>query len=98
MKPILQRKIEQILSTIETLRDVLEDNRTELREQHAQKEAMLEERWRQRKEVTTLQRIARDYDELETENATLQRERQELRDHLSNIVKCTKALQEVHRP
>ena len=92
MNPILQKQFETLERQVQQLRDVLEKNAEELQKQHGEKEDLLQEKWRQRKELTTLNRIATDYDDVEGENEQYREERKEIREDLSKIMHLTKAL------
>ena len=92
MNPLFQKKLEQIRGDLGTLREVLEDNRADVVLQHTEKEDMLQDQWRQRKRVTTLNRIAEDYDRLDEQNQAYTRERKALRERLRQVLKLTKAL------
>jgi len=92
MNPLLASKYVQLQEQIAELRAILEANREDVRQQHAEKEELLQEQWRQRKRLTTLNRIAEDYDTVEAENNRYRDERLELRASLKTIISSTKAL------
>lgn len=92
MNPILEAQIKTLSEQLDALHSVLETNREEVKKQHAEKEALLQEKWEQRKEVTTLNRIADDFDAVDEENEKYRQERGEMRQHLTDIVQMTKAL------
>lgn len=92
MDPMVQAKIEQIEAQLTGLRETLEKNRTELAKQHGEKEELLQEKWRDRKKMTTLNRMSKEYDELESENRKYAVERKELRERLTGLLRMTKAL------
>ncbi len=97
MNPLLEKKLEQIRGDLGSLREVLEDNRADVVLQHTEKEDMLQDQWRQRKRLTTLNRIAEDYDRLDEQNQTYARERKALRERLRQVLKLTKALHSAQR-
>ena len=92
MNPILQKQFENLEQQVQQLRDVLAKNSEELQKQHGEKEDLLQEKWRQRKELTTLNRIASDFDAVDGENEQYREERKEIREDLSKIMHLTKAL------
>ncbi|MFP6583303.1 MAG: hypothetical protein VCD00_12220 [Candidatus Hydrogenedentota bacterium] len=92
MNPILQAQLNTLTDQLDTLQSVLETNREDVNKQHEEKEAMLKKEWEQRKEVTTLNRIADDYDEVDETNKQYKQEREEIRQKLNEIVLLTKAL------
>ena len=98
MHPLLANKIQQVESQLADLRETLETNREELAKQHGEKEDLLQEQWRQRKRMTTLDRLSRDYDGLEAENKRFQTERKRLRDGLQTILRLTKSLRNTNTP
>lgn len=92
MNPILQKQFDTLESQIQELRNVLERNTDELQKQHGEKSDLLQEQWRQRKQLTTLNRIADDFDDVDEENQRYRDERKEIRDDLAKILQFTKAL------
>lgn len=98
MNPLVQTQLEHIRDQIDQLRAVLADNDAELRKQHGEKADLLQQQWSQRKEVTTLNRIAQEYDDLGAENARLRAERSAIRDHLGQIMVHTKSLHKAQKP
>lgn len=92
MDPMVQAKIEQIEAQLAGLRETLEKNRTELAKQHGEKEELLQEQWRNRKKMTTLDRVSKEYDALEAENKKYAKERKELRERLAGLLRMTKSL------
>ncbi len=92
MDPMVQAKIEQIEAQLAGLRETLEKNRTELAKQHGEKEELLQEQWRNRKKMTTLDRVSKEYDVLEAENRKYAKERKELRERLQGLLRMTKSL------
>jgi len=98
MHPLLANKLRQVESQLADLRETLESNRTELAKQHGEKEDLLQEQWRQRKRMTTLDRLSRDYDDLETENKRFMAERKRLREGLQSILRLTKSLRNANTP
>ena len=98
MNPLVQTRLEHIHDQISQLRAVLAANDGELRKQHGEKADLLQEQWNQRKEVTTLNRIAQEYDDMEAENEQLHAERSTIREHLGRILTHTKSLHKAHKP
>ena len=92
MNPILQKQFEHLESQIQELREVLENNQLELKKQHGEKADLLQEKWKNRKELTTLNRIADDFDDVDEENERYREERKEIREDLAKIMSLTKAL------
>ena len=92
MNPLLKAQFDAIVQQLDTLETVLEANREDVNRQHEEKEDLLQEKWRQRKHLTTLDRIAKEYDELTAETARYREERGEIRQQLADIVNLSKAL------
>jgi chromosome segregation ATPase len=92
MDPMVQSKIAQIDQQIAGLRETLEKSRAELAKQHAEKEEMLQDQWRGRKKLTALERVSREYDELQEENQRYAAERKKLRASLAKLLTLTKSL------
>jgi hypothetical protein len=98
MHPLLEAKIEQLDRQLDALHETFKASREELAKQHKEKEELLQEQWRQRKHMATLDRLAKDYDALEAENKRFQSERKRIRDGLRAILKLTKSLRNGQRP
>ena len=98
MNPILKNQFDSVRKQLYSLKTVLQENQDELTAQHAEKEELLQEKWRNRKHLTTLERIEGDYDEVEAENERYRKERTEIRDDLNQIVSLTKALHRIQKP
>jgi chromosome segregation ATPase len=98
MHPLLAKKIEQLDAQITELRGTLEANRDELAKQHKEKEDLLQKQWRERKHVTTLERVSKDFDALEAENKRYHAQRKRLRDGLRDILRLTRALRNANAP
>ncbi len=95
---MVQRRIEQIDQQLAGLRETLEKNRAELVKQHTEKEELLQEQWRNKKKMTTLDRISKEYDALQAENRRYAKERKQLRDQLAKLLTLTKSLRNAARP
>lgn len=98
MNPILKNQFDSVRKQLYSLKTVLQENQDELTAQHTEKEELLQEKWRNRKHLTTLERIEGDYDEVEAENERYRKERTEIRDDLNQIVSLTKALHRIQKP
>lgn len=98
MNPLLQKQFDTVKNQLASLHEVLDKNAEEVAKQHAEKEELLQEKWRQRKRVTTLERIEKDYDAVEDENIKYREERLEIRDSLTQIVQLSKALHRMQKP
>ena len=98
MDPMVQRKIEQIDQQLAGLRETLEKSRAELAQQHQEKEDLLQEQWRNKKKMTTLDRVTKEYDALQDENRRYAKERKQLRDQLARLLTLTKSLRNGLRP
>ncbi|PCJ52628.1 MAG: hypothetical protein COA73_16130 [Candidatus Hydrogenedentota bacterium] len=92
MNPMLDSKYTQLRQQLTDLKEVMQANREDVLQQHAEKENLLQEKWEQRKHLTTLKRISEDYDKVLSENNRYSNDRQELRDSLKMIISSTKAL------
>ncbi len=92
MNPLIRKKLDQIQSLVEEMGEVLRSNDAEVKKQHAEKEALLQKEWKRQKELTTLNRIAEDYDLLKSENDRLADERRQLKQRVDNLLKMAKSL------
>ena len=92
MNPLLKKQFESLETQIGKLREVLEKNAEAQQELHGEKADLMQEKWRTQKELTTLRRIAKDYDEVEGENDRYRDERDEIRQDLAKIMDLSKAL------
>ncbi len=92
MNPLIRKKLDQMQSLVEEMGEVLRANDTDVKKQHAEKEALLQKEWRRQKELTTLNRIAEDYDALQAENDRSADERLALKQRIENLLKMAKAL------
>ena len=98
MNPLLKKRIEHLRGQLDELREVLEQNRAEVKQQHVEKEELLQEKWRGRKHLTTLNRIAEDYDALDDQNQAYGGERADIRERMTRVLDYTKALQKTYKP
>ena len=98
MNPLLKKKLEQVQQQVGELQGVLEENREDVIQQHREKEDLLQAKWSERKRVTTLDRIAKDYDALDEQNKVYGRERKEIRERLGRVIRFTKALHNAYKP
>ena len=97
MNPILQKQFDTVKKQLKSLEDVLEKNQVEVQQQHDEKSELLQEKWRNRKHLTTLERIEEDYDSVEAQNSKYREERSEIRDNLNSIVQMSKALHRIQK-
>ena len=98
MNPLLKTKLGQVQQQVAELQGVLEENREDVIQQHKEKEGLLQAKWRERKRVTTLDRIAKDYDALDEQNRAYERERKEIKERLGRVIRFTKALHNAYKP
>jgi DNA repair exonuclease SbcCD ATPase subunit len=98
MNPLLKNQFDSVRKQLDSLKTVLQENQDELQKQHTEKEDLLQEKWRNRKHLTTLERIEGDYDSVEAENDRYRQERTEIREDLNQIVSLTKALHRIQKP
>lgn len=94
----IDREVDAILECVEDLRDLLGRYRVRLDKLAEEREETRKEQWRFKKEIATLSRATKEYDELLTENERLRTHREELRAGLKRIVGHTRALLSEHRP
>jgi len=80
------------------LEEVLEENRADVIQQHLEKEQLLQDKWKERKRVTTLTRIEKDYNVLDDQNKAYDEERKEIKQRLARVLKFTKALHNTYKP
>lgn len=98
MNPLLKKRLARIQGQMAELEEVLEENREDVQQQHLEKEKLLQAKWEGLKRVTTLDRIARDYDALDDQNKVYDRERKEIKERLARVLRFTKALHNAYRP
>ena len=98
MNPLLKKKLEQVQKQVGELQGVLEESREDVIQQHKEKEDLLQEKWSERKRVTTLDRIAKDYDALDEQNRAYERERKQIKERLGRVIRFTKALHNAYKP
>ncbi len=98
MNPRLKKKLEQVQKQVGELQGVLEESREDVIQQHKEKEDLLQEKWSERKRVTTLDRIAKDYDVLDEQNRAYEGERKEIKERLGRVIRFTKALHNAYKP
>ena len=98
MNPLLKKKLGQVQKQVGELQGILEENRKDVIQQHKEKEDLLQAKWSERKRVTTLDRIAKDYDALHEQNRAYERERKEIKERLGRLIRFTKALHNAYRP
>lgn len=94
MNPMVRKQFDQLASLLEDVRAFLEDQKDTIDRQHEDKDDLVQEQWGHKKEIATLNRLAEDYDALDTENETLREERDKLRSHIDRILSYAKALAE----
>lgn len=98
MNPLLKKKLEHIQGQVDELQGVLEAKHEDVLQQHQEKEDLLQERWSERKRVTTLARIAKDYDVLQGQNEAYAKERKEIKERLARVMRFTKSLHNASKP
>jgi cell shape-determining protein MreC len=98
MNPILDTQFDTVRNQLKELKTVLVKNQEEVQKQHKQKEDLLQEKWRNRKHLTTLERIEDEYDSVEDENTRYREERAVIRESLNTIVQLSKALHRIQKP
>ncbi|MDK1021648.1 MAG: hypothetical protein QGD90_08455 [Candidatus Hydrogenedentes bacterium] len=98
MNPLLKKKLEHIQEQVGALQGVLQVNREDVLLQHQEKEDLLQEKWSDRKRVTTLDRIAKDYKVLQEQNTVYAQERKEIKERLARVIRFTKSLHNASRP
>lgn len=98
MNPLVNKQLGGIYGLIEELRTRLEQNRTLLERVHERRDLLQKEHWRDQKEISTLNRLAEDYDELEARNEDFQTEREAIRSHLTQIMSFAKSLSNTQEP
>ena len=98
MNPLLKKKLEQVQKQVGELQGVLEESREDVIQQHKEKEDLLQAKWGDLKRVTTLDRIAKDYDALDEQNRAYERERKQIKERLGRVIRFTKALHNAYKP
>jgi FtsZ-binding cell division protein ZapB len=94
----LDAEVADLLSCVEDLRTLLVGTRDRITELETEREETRKEQWRLKKEVTTLTRLGKDYDELAAENERLRSHRDQAREGLKRLLGHTRALMSEFRP
>lgn len=98
MNSILQKRFDTVSDQLKELETVLKNNQKELQKQHEEKTELHQDKLRDLKKLTTLDRIEHDYEEVEDENIRYREERTEIRESLNTIVHLSKALHRMQKP
>ena len=98
MNPMVKKQFDLIEDQIEKVRERLQEIEAGADRQQDEKDDLRRQDWAHRKKLTTLDRIAQDYDRLADENTALREERAALKTHLDRILSHTKALHNSYRP
>lgn len=97
MNPLIQSRINALKNCAVDIASAFAAAARELEKQHAEKEALLQEQWRQRKTITTLNRLSVDFDALEAENEILRKQREALRASFESVLRHAKALGNLYK-
>ena len=98
MNPLVQKQLDGVYGLIEELRTRLQQDRTLLERAHERRDQLQQDHWRDQKEISTLNRLAEDYDELEGRNEAFRTEREAIRSHLAQIMSFAKSLSNTQGP
>ena len=98
MNSILQKRFDTVREQLKELETVLKNNRHEIQKQHEEKTELHQDKLRDLKKLTTLDRIEHDYEEVEDENIRYREERTGIRESLNTIVHLSKALHRMQKP
>lgn len=97
MNPFTDKVLDTIEGRIKDLREALEAKDTDIARHVAEKEAMQQELWTVRKELSTLRQVTRDYDGLQMKNEVYEAERDGMKEGVTRILRYARALGEAHR-
>lgn len=92
MNPLLRTQLERIDAALDTLSAALEASKNEMGQLAKEKERLLQETWRHRKEAAALQRAGDDYDALMQENVAWRQAAASLQEGLYTLLTQTRAL------
>jgi uncharacterized protein YdiU (UPF0061 family) len=92
MNPIIKKRLETLQKQVQDLESLFLAVEERSKRHLEDRERAQEEQWRSRKELSTLRRVADDYDALLEESESYRNERQTLRSTLETILKRTRAL------
>ncbi len=92
MKPLVATQVSLIEQGLRDLQAALYEIKEEGHRRNAEREQLLQENWRLKKETSTHQHASQEYDGLLAENQKLQSLHAELRARLLKILAHTKAL------
>lgn len=98
MNALVKNQVKRIEQELENIRALLAKYAEDNKKQHAEKEELLQEQWRQRNELVTLRRVAEDYDRVDDERQRIRDQRGEIRERLQRILAHSKALSGLYKP
>ena len=97
MQPLLERQFERLHEQLEQLREKVREQNAELQRSRKAKEDALETLLERQKEYNLLAAKEERYDALQSERDILGARQEAIRNHVSNLLIYTKALQEAFR-
>lgn len=92
MNPLLKKHLDDLEARLADLENLLTSARARADEASRQRQALLEDQLRQRKQISTLQHKEQQYDTLLAENQNLAERHAQLRQHARQVLSITRAL------
>lgn len=92
MKPLVATQLHRIEQELRELQAALQESTEEQQRHSAEREQLLQENWRLKKETSTHQHASQEYESLAVENQQLHSLHAELRARLLKVLAHTKAL------
>ena len=98
MNSLVHSQLQEIQRQTEALRRAVAGVKSRQALATQDHERLLQEQWRLKKEMATLQRVSDDYDDLMAENKRLDETIGDVRNRLRKVLACTKALVAEYKP
>lgn len=92
MNPLIKKQTDQIIELLHCLHDAFRERDEDLRKARDDKERLVQENWRQKKNLAVLQQLSADYDDLQHDYSALQSRQQQLRQRLRKLLTHIRAL------
>ncbi|MBI5093213.1 MAG: hypothetical protein HZB26_12335 [Candidatus Hydrogenedentes bacterium] len=95
---MVKNQIAEITRAAQQLGEILARQNEALKERELERDKIQKELWSARKEITTLKRIADDFDTVDQENEVLREQRGQVKTTLHRMLQQVKALAAEYRP
>ncbi len=92
MNPLVQRQVERVERAVSGVGVAIRLYQARIDRLVVERDLLLQDKWRQDKELATLRRISREYDELMDENALFKARHDAVRERLRTVLVQVRAL------